>query len=73
MPKESRNVIKIGNITLYSMVKLSEILGVTTTTLRAYLREGRIFGQKVGGSWYVSEESLQEFFRRPEEKKRGVK
>lgn len=72
MPKESRNMIKIGNLTLYSIRELSEILGVTNTTLRAYLREGRIFGQKVGGSWYVSEESLQEFFRRPE-KKRSVK
>lgn len=61
---------KIGGLTLYSTFELSELLGITTTTLRTYIKEGRIFGQKVGGHWYVSEDSLQDFFKRPEEKLR---
>lgn len=55
--------IKIGDITLYSVKELSELLKVTSMTLRAYFREGRIQGQKVAGRWYVSEESLGEYFK----------
>lgn len=54
--------IEIGDIKLYSVLELSKKMNVTPITLRTYIREGRIKGQKIGGKWYVSEESLREFF-----------
>jgi predicted site-specific integrase-resolvase len=43
-------------------MELSVKLGIGLTTVRAYLKTGRIKGQKVAGKWYVSEDSLKEFF-----------
>ena len=59
MPKQ------IGNLILYSIDDLHEKLGVSKLTLRSYLRTGRIRGRKLGVSWYVTEESLQEYFNAP--------
>jgi len=54
--------IQIGDIRLYSLKELSEKLGVSEVTLRTYLREGKIKGRKMGTTWYVTEESLREYF-----------
>ena len=54
--------IQIGDIRLYSLQELSEKLGVTKVTLRTYLKNGKMKGQKMGTTWYVSEESLREYF-----------
>lgn len=54
--------IQLGNLTLYSILELSEKLGITSATLRAYMKNGKLRGQKMGTKWYISEESLREFF-----------
>jgi excisionase family DNA binding protein len=54
--------IQIGDIKLHSLKELSEKLGVTKVTLRTYLRSGKIKGRKMGTTWYVTEESLGEYF-----------
>jgi excisionase family DNA binding protein len=54
--------IQIGDIRLHSLKELSEKLGVTRVTLRTYLRDGKIKGGKMGTTWYVTEESLREYF-----------
>ena len=61
MPKQ------IGNLTLYSVDDLHEHLGLSKMTIRAYLREGKIRGRKLGVQWYVSEEALHEYFNQPSE------
>jgi len=66
MPKQ------IGNLILYSIDDLHKKLGVSKLTLRSYLRTGRIRGRKLGVSWYVTEESLQEYFNAPERLPRVV-
>lgn len=58
---------KIGNLTLYSVDDLHEQLGLSKMTIRAYLREGRIRGRKLGVKWYVTEEALREYFDEPSE------
>lgn len=58
--------IKIGDITLYSVEDLSELLAIQETTLRKYLREGKLKGRKMAKRWYVSEESLADYFRETE-------
>lgn len=59
---------KIGDLILYSVDDLHDLLGVSKMTLRAYLREGRIKGRKLGVSWYVTEDAIREYFDTPSPK-----
>lgn len=54
--------ITFTNLVLYDLKELSKKLNVHIVTLRTYLKEGRLRGQKIGTRWYVSEDSLREFF-----------
>lgn len=53
---------KIGSLTLYSIDDLHEQLGISKMTLRAYLREGRLKGRKLGVQWFVTEEAIRDYF-----------
>jgi len=57
---------KIGDLKLYSVEELSEILDIQETTIRKYLRDGKLRGRKLARKWYISEESLAEYFREDE-------
>lgn len=57
---------KIGNLTLYSVDDLHEMLGISKLTIRNYLREGKIRARKLGVSWYVTEEAIREYFDEPQ-------
>lgn len=59
---------KVGDLTLFSVDDLHELLDISKMTLRTYLREGRIRGRKLGVSWYVTEEAIREYFDEPHEK-----
>lgn len=58
---------KIGSLTLYSIDDLHEMLGISKMTLRAYLREGRLKGRKLGVQWFVTEEAIRDYFNEPQE------
>jgi excisionase family DNA binding protein len=58
---------KLGDLTLYSVEELSKILDIQETTIRKYLREGKLKGRKLARKWYVTEESLTEYFRETEQ------
>jgi len=58
---------KIGSLTLYSVDDLHELLGMSKMTIRAYLREGRLKGKKLGVQWYVTEEAIRDYFEEPKE------
>lgn len=58
---------KIGELTLYSVDDLHEMLGISKMTIRAYLREGRLKGRKLGVSWFVTESAIRDYFEEPEE------
>ena len=69
---------KIGSLTLYSVDDLHELLGLSKMTIRAYFREGKLKGKKLGVQWYITEEAIREYFDEPEEtpkqsKKRELK
>jgi len=57
---------KIGNISLYTVEELSELLDIQETTIRKYLRYGKLRGRKMAGRWYVTEENLAAYFRETE-------
>lgn len=60
---------KVGDLTLYSVDDLHDLLDISKMTLRTYLREGRIRGRKLGVSWYVTEEAIREYFDEPQSAK----
>jgi len=45
----------------YSPKEVAQILGVHEKTVRRYLRDGDILGQKIGGNWKVSKEVLMKY------------
>jgi hypothetical protein len=53
----------IQNIKLYSVPDVSQILNVTTVSIRNYIKQGHLKGQKVMGRWFVSEEELSNFLK----------
>lgn len=51
--------------TYYSPKQISEMLGVTESTVREWLKAGTLKGAKVGGrgQWRVPEENLNDFLK----------
>ena len=65
--------IQVGDMKLYDVEELAEMLSVGLPTIRRYLREGRLKGKKLAKRWYVSEEALKEYFRpEPEVQEEGA-
>jgi predicted site-specific integrase-resolvase len=55
---------KIEDVTLYSVPEVSHMLNVTTVSIRNYINQGYLNGQKVMGRWVVVEEELNKFLNR---------
>jgi len=58
--------IQVGDMKLYDVEEVAEILSVGEPTIRRYLRQGKLKGKKLAKRWYVSEEALKDYFQ-PEE------
>lgn len=58
--------IQVGDMKLYAVEEVAEMLNVGEPTIRRYLREGRLKGKKLAKRWYVSEEAIKDYFQ-PEE------
>ena len=56
--------ITISGRTLYTVFELSQKLNVTTVTIRNYLKQGKLRGQKAMGRWFIAEEDVTDFFNR---------
>ncbi|MEX2572987.1 MAG: helix-turn-helix domain-containing protein, partial [Balneolaceae bacterium] len=52
---------KIGDLKLFSVDDLHEMLGISKMTIRAYLREGKLKGRKLGVKWFITEDSLRTY------------
>ena len=62
--------IQLGELKLYSLKELSKSLGITTFTLRTYIRQGKLRSRKMGTKWLVTEDALREYFKEPQEFKK---
>lgn len=58
--------IQVGDMKLYAVEEVAEMLNVGEPTIRRYLRQGKLKGKKLAKRWYVSEEALKDYFQ-PEE------
>jgi hypothetical protein len=54
----------VKDLTLYSVCDVSRLLNVTTVSVRNYIKQGHLNGQKLMGRWFVTEEDLNHFFER---------
>ena len=53
--------IKLGRKKYFLINDLVEILPINALTIREYLREGKIKGQKLGKLWTVEKADLERF------------
>ncbi len=57
--------IKIGeSLVLYDIKELSNVFKVSELTLRKYINSNKLKGRKIGTKWYVSGDSLKDYFNR---------
>lgn len=52
---------EVGGITLYTTKDIAEQMGVSELTVRAWFREGKIRGRKIGRTWTTTQENLRAF------------
>lgn len=45
----------------YTSKEVSEMIGVSASSIAKYLRSGNMNGVKLGGNWYVSKSDLERF------------
>jgi excisionase family DNA binding protein len=57
--------IKIGEVRIFELRDVAARLGISTTTLRRYIRQGDLAGKKVGGRWLISQAALEQYFLSP--------
>lgn len=61
-------MIQIGTKAIFDVAEVSTKFGLTAKTLRKYINEGKLAGRKMGQRWYISEEGISDFFRKPQPK-----
>jgi len=59
-------IVEIEGIKFYTILDVAEVLRVTPQTVRKYIKEGKLRGQKIGRPTYVTFKSLQEYLNAPE-------
>ncbi len=52
----------IGNLILYDLEELSNELDITVFSLREYIKKGRLRAQKMGKKYFVTQDSINEYF-----------
>jgi excisionase family DNA binding protein len=55
--------VRLEGMTLYTVKDIELLLGIGNSTVRRYLKDGRIKGRKMARRWYVPAESLLEYFQ----------
>lgn len=56
-------MIKIGDLTAYTVEELAEMININERTIKTMLKDGRLKGKKLGHKWYVTEESVKNYFQ----------
>lgn len=57
---------EIEGIKFFTIQETAKALGVTPQTVRAYIKQGRLRGQRIGRPTLITEKSLQEFLNAPD-------
>ena len=72
MPDETNDSIKKeGEPSLISLVEAAQISGFSQGYLRRLMREGKVWGTKIGRDWLTTEEAVKNYLST--ERRRGPK
>lgn len=52
---------EIEGIKLFTVTETAETLGITPQTVRAYIKQGRLKGQRIGRPILITENSIKQF------------
>lgn len=55
---------KVGDLILYSVPEASQMLHVTAVSIRNYIRQGHLKGQKLTGRWFITDDELNKFVKK---------
>lgn len=53
-------MIKLETTTAYTVQEVADKMHRTPVTIRKYIKAGKLKAQKVGYTWYITEETLTE-------------
>lgn len=56
-------MIKVDDLVVYDIKECAEMLNISAQTVRKYVRNGSLKGQKVGGKQYVTEGTIKDFLK----------
>lgn len=54
---------EIGGIKLLTVTETAELLDITPQTVRAYIKKGKLTGQRVGRPTLITEDSIKNFLK----------
>lgn len=54
---------EIGGIKLLTVTETAELLDITPQTVRAYIKKGKLTGQRVGRPVLITEDSIKNFIK----------
>lgn len=54
---------EIEGIKFYTIPEVAEVLNVTPQTVRAYIKQGKLKGQRIGRPILITENNLKEFLK----------
>jgi len=52
----------------YTVDEVAKMLNLHPRTIRRYIDKGQLYGERIGGSWRISEDALKEMFDGPKTK-----
>lgn len=55
---------KLANTTLYTVTDIAHKLNVTPASVRNYIRQGYLKGQKIMKRWFITEDAMKEFMKK---------
>lgn len=56
-------MIKVDNIIIYDVKECAEMLNKKVATVRKYIKQEKLPGQRISGRLYVPKESLEQFIK----------
>ena len=67
MKEENKELgVKIAGVKLYTITEIAKTLDIAPTTVRSYIKKGRLNARRVGRSLLITETDLLSFLKTPQ-------
>lgn len=58
---------EIEGVKLFTVTETADLMGITPQTVRAYIKQGKLKGQRIGRPILITENSIKQFLNGGEE------